>query len=110
MLTRCCGLAAAPRGWALVFVAHSAHPRCPLSLSVNAWLVSVSMVAESYISFLRTEHPSVPVVAHDFVRTGHVQHFLREPAEYARRLRDFLETLQKNAQTKRTLLAAQRAG
>lgn len=68
------------------------------------------MVAESYISFLRTEHPSVPVVAHDFVRTGHVQHFLREPAEYARRLRDFLETLQKNAQTKRTLLAAQRAG
>lgn len=61
---------------------------------------------ESYIALLR-EQKSLKVIVHDFERTGHVQHFLKEPEIYARELKRFLESLQQAQLVKRTLSAAQ---
>jgi len=44
----------------------------------------------SYMHFLRTHHSSLPVYAHDFETSGHVQHFLKHTQTYARIIRDFL--------------------
>ncbi len=82
-----------------------------LFLYSSADKLLASHYIESYIATLRLSsvQPPLPFIQiQDFKNTGHVQHFLRQPEEYTKQLRSFLEKTQEMETVKNTIRQAQR--